>query len=41
MSMCPYCGRVFDESEDWPCPYCGGRGRTRRSSQILADEIEV
>ncbi len=36
MQMCPFCDRVYDESEDAYCPYCSGlfrrnkRGRRRR-----------
>jgi len=24
MQMCPFCNKVYDESEYWPCPYCTG-----------------
>ena len=24
MSQCPYCGKVYDESDDPVCPYCDG-----------------
>ena len=24
MQMCPFCDKVYDESEYSPCPYCSG-----------------
>lgn len=27
MQMCPFCDKVYDESEYARCPYCGGRGK--------------
>lgn len=27
MQMCPYCGKVYDESEYARCPYCRGKGK--------------
>ena len=29
MSVCPNCGRVYDESEDSLCPYCSGFGKIK------------
>lgn len=34
MSVCPNCDRVYDESEDSVCPYCGG-GKKRRYDKIV------
>jgi rRNA maturation endonuclease Nob1 len=36
MSQCPYCGKVYDESDDPVCPYCDGfygKGRRIRYSR--------
>ena len=30
MSMCPFCGSVYDESEDGFCPYCSRRKKVNR-----------
>ncbi len=27
MSQCPYCGKVYDESDYAVCPYCDGGNR--------------
>ena len=29
MSQCPYCGKVYDESEYAHCPYCNGGKKHR------------
>ncbi len=29
MSWCPYCNKMYDESEYAACPYCGGDGKIK------------
>lgn len=34
MQMCPFCDRVYDESEYSRCPYCSGELRRRPRLQF-------
>lgn len=37
MQMCPNCERVYDESEDYRCPYCHDDWDTRETRHIVYD----
>lgn len=32
MSMCPFCGKVYDESEYAGCPRCKGKARNLKNA---------
>lgn len=40
MTMCPYCDKVYDESEDSKCPYCNNEEYGGSKVNIVYDDKE-